>query len=83
MAMNKSLEKAILSQLAKVFPGVIERSDSICPDHKDRDEIMSYLLDFKENGWVTFGYEFAERNGKHCLNIKIERPGMAYLDGLK
>ena len=81
MTLNTAIEKVILSQLHEVFPGSIERSSDIFPAHENRSEIIDYLFDFHENGWVNFS-NLSSKAGKDCSNIKITRNGITYLKRL-
>jgi hypothetical protein len=81
MTLNTAIEKSILSQLYEVFPGNIERPSDIFPAHNNRSEIIDYLFDFHENGWVNFT-NLSSKAGKNCSNIKITRPGITYLKSL-
>jgi len=81
MPINTAIEKAILRQLHDVFPGFIKQARDIFPAHANREEIINYLFDFREQGWVMFT-DLASKDYRDCCNIKITRHGINYLESL-
>jgi hypothetical protein len=81
MDFNPELVKKILSKLEEKYPKSVERTEHILPNYKDPEEICSYLLDLKKQGYVEL-IDASSRDGKGCLNIKITPHGIEYYKNL-
>ena len=84
MPLNDELIKKILTKLNEIYPGKIEKFETLMEEilgYDDWEEVSLHLLHLESSGYVEF-IDVTSKDGKDYLDIKLTPHGVEYLKSL-